>query len=515
MNREKKIDLVYTVIWAVVLCVYGAVVLYINFTHNPEFYCTDMYTDMNYAIAAWNQKSILPEGWIFGNQLYAVATPTLCALFYGMTGDACIAMGIASSLMTLGVMLSFFWMLMPVLPKLHHRLVAMVAFMTVPLLAGDGAFTDNGWQLLFTMCSYYACYAITLFLAFGCYLRKDRPWSVGRIVMLGLTCLMALGTGFQSLRQTLIMVCPLLAAMCVHAVVCLIEKKKPNPRLLIIGGSISLANLLGVAICKLVTVNQVTTIGKFQRDSLGAMPEKIVASISMALRLFGPLKLVAAGILCVLVVCLIIRVCHKKALEKDPVVLCALLLMVSVGGVLLVDTTTLMAVRSIYYFPLYALVAIAPVYAYVHFGKGVRIGVAALLLLCAISAFNGKLMYNLRIPRESPRVEQVSDYLLEQGITTVYSGWNLGEEVAIASDFAISAGFWNEEDHPFQQMKLLCDPAVFEAEPSQCAYLFRGKQAAVAAKEAAHELGTELVLLKYFPEANLYIYTAPVNLMHE
>ena len=44
----------------------------------------------------------------------------------------------------------------------------------------------------------------------------------------------------------------------------------------------------------------------------------------------------------------------------------------------------------------------------------VFIGVAALLLLCAISVIKGPLMYHLRIPRESPRVEQVSDYLQDE-----------------------------------------------------------------------------------------------------
>ena len=515
MNRERKIAFVYTIIWSVVLCVYGAMVLYINFTHNPEFYCTDMYTDMNYAIAAWNQKSILPEGWVFGNQLYAVATPVLAALFYGITGNACVAMGMASSFMALGVMLSFYWMLCPVLPKLHHRLAAMVAFMTLPLLAGDGAFYDNGWQLLFTMCSYYACYAITMFLAFGCYLRKDQPWSVKRYVMLGLTCLMALGTGFQSLRQTLIMVCPLAAALCVHGLERLLGKKKPALAPVIIAGSICLSNLLGVVLRKLVAVNQVTTIGTLRRVSFSAMPGKIAASLSTALKLFGPQKLVAAGVLGLLLVGLTIRLWRKKTVEKDPATLCGFLLLMSVGGVLAVDIVTLMAVRSIYYFPLYALVALAPIYAYARFGRVVRIGVAGLLLACAFSAFNGPLLYHLRIPRESPGAEQVSDYLQEQGITTIYSGWNFGEEIAIASDFEITAGFWNDGAEPFCQMQLLCDPAVFDAAPSECAYLFRGKQAAMSARDAAQALGTELVLLKYFPETNVYVFTAPVNLMYQ
>ena len=169
IHTRKKEEYFLTVFWILILCIYGIAIAFINFSQNPQLYCTDMYSDMLYAIEVWHQKTIFPDGWVFGNQLYAVATPVLAALMFGITKNPCIAMGIASSIMGVGVIASFGWMLKPIFPKLHERLAVVVAFMTVILLCGNAIHDVNGWQLFFTLCSYYSCYAITVFLAFGCF----------------------------------------------------------------------------------------------------------------------------------------------------------------------------------------------------------------------------------------------------------------------------------------------------------------------------------------------------------
>ena len=172
MKFCKKEGQVVVVTLMLLLGIYWGAILHINFAKNPTWYCTDMYSDMLYSVEVWNQKSIFPNGWVFGNQLYVVATPVLAALFYGLTQDPCVAMGIASTLMGLGVVVSFYWMIRPFLMGLDERLMAVVWFMLAILLAGNPVGSTRGWQLFFTMCSYYACYAITVFLAFGCYLRS-------------------------------------------------------------------------------------------------------------------------------------------------------------------------------------------------------------------------------------------------------------------------------------------------------------------------------------------------------
>ena len=44
-------------------------ICYLNLSLTPSFYCTDMYSDILYAVKAWETKSLFPEGCVFGNQL--------------------------------------------------------------------------------------------------------------------------------------------------------------------------------------------------------------------------------------------------------------------------------------------------------------------------------------------------------------------------------------------------------------------------------------------------------------
>lgn len=82
----------------------------LNFSGLPDLCNSDVYADMQYARRAWEQKSLFPQGWTFGNQLYIFASPVLAALFYGLTGSINMAMALATETMTLLILLSFFWM---------------------------------------------------------------------------------------------------------------------------------------------------------------------------------------------------------------------------------------------------------------------------------------------------------------------------------------------------------------------------------------------------------------------
>lgn len=514
MRIRKHSEKILTFIWCAILCVYWIAILCINFSQNPRLYYTDMYSDMNYAAEAWIHKSIAPEGWIFGNQRYVVATPVLAAVFFGLTGNQCIAMGLASTLMGLGTLLSFSWMLRPIFTKLHQRLAAMVAFMSVILLAGDAAFYYNGWQLFFTMCSYYACYAITLFLAFGCYLRRNAPWSPKTYIPLLVTCLLSVGTGMQSLRQTIIMVCPLLAAEFLRIANCIVHKKPIAARSLLIAGAISLSNFFGILLAELFPVEQVTIYGQIKRNSLSNMIRDIIPSISNAFSLFEKADIVAAVIFLAICGYMVYRVIRDRSLAHDHLILCTFLFLVGIVAVIAIDIVTTMHIREIYYFPLYALAAIWAAWLYAHSRKTVRICAATALCACFTVGCVSQLPRFLRLPQSSYPVETVSEYLEENGITTIYSRWNHGEIFAIASDFSINAGFWSATGTPFIEIDYLCDPAVFDADASECAYLFHGEEAAAVGVETAREQNTELVFMKYFPQYDLYIYTADINLMH-
>ena len=101
----------------------------------------------------------------------------------------------------------------------------------------------------------------------------------------------------------------------------------------------------------------------------------------------------------------------------------------------------------------------------------------------------------------------------EQGITTLYSHWNFGEKVAIASDFRIQAGFWKSRRDPFDSFKCLCNPVIFDVDIANCGYIVRGQDVFERTSEAAQNQGVSIQLLQYFPELDAYLFTANAKLM--
>lgn len=514
--RQHK-DKIHTAFWLCLLCVYGFSILFFNFSGAPKFYCTDMYSDMKYAEAVWESKSIAPDGWIFGNQRYAVATPVLASIFYGLTGDHRIAMAIATCLMGLATILSFCWMLRPLFSKLHQRLAAAVAFLSVILLSGDTIFLTNGWQLFFTMCSYYACYAITMFLAFGCYLRRNATWTRKTWAVLIFTCLMSIGTGIQSLRQTIIMTCPILA-MEALALLGRLRRKQPlaDQALLISGGLVG-SNLLGILLGKLFPVEQITIYGSMDLNSFSEMANSVVPSLKTALGLFGEWDKAAAVVLLLIGIYIVYHMIKDHSITADPMCLISTLVLTGTVAILGIDIVTTMEIRNIYYFPLFALMATWFVWLYARKGLALRICGAALICLCFLLTCTDKtkLPRHLKLPNPNNPIYTVVDDLKQQGITTVYSSWNCCEYIAVASDFTINAGFWESRVEPFEKIRFLCNPSeAFNATSSECVYVFERIEFAEMAITAAAERGVELKLMKYYPELDFYIYTADVELVY-
>ena len=93
--RIKAQGLIRKMLILLVLCSVGTCLLMyaqLNFGGFARYCNADVYADSQVAVRMWEQKSLFPEGWLFGNQFYVLATPVLSALLYGLTGSANVAM---------------------------------------------------------------------------------------------------------------------------------------------------------------------------------------------------------------------------------------------------------------------------------------------------------------------------------------------------------------------------------------------------------------------------------------
>ena len=206
-DRQRKTEYVLTALAALLILAYLAVFGLIGFRGFAHLATADMYEDTLVARLMWEEKSLFPRSFLFGNQVYVAATPVLAALFYGLTGSMNRGMVLASLCMSLLLLWSMDWMLRPFLRRRSLRLMALLAFLAV--FYGPNPVTrEDGQQLFCAMCSFYACYLICFFVVLGDYARA-RAGNGGRAA-LGLSLLLCFCMGMQSLRQTCVLILPLL-----------------------------------------------------------------------------------------------------------------------------------------------------------------------------------------------------------------------------------------------------------------------------------------------------------------
>lgn len=503
-------------ILAGMLCIYLISIIYINFSVTPSFYITDMYTDVMVAIEMWEQKSLFPQDWVFGNQLYVMATPVLAALFYGITRDAFIAMAAASSVMAILVVVSFDWMLRPVIRSVEARLFGIVTFLALVVLFGDAVKVMNGWQLLFTMCAYYACYAINAFLVFGYYIRSESGFRPAAVI---LCCVLSFAMGIQSLRQTAVMVIPLLAVECFNILSRIRQHKPIVTKSFVFTAVIFGCNIAGLVFKRFLEINQSDMLGVLSFTSLEQIPEAVFDSVVTACSLFSrdtlyPNTSYRILLLIYVVIAIFLYVRSMKNTDGQINTLMVLFVM-SVLSIFGIDVVTTMNVRGIYYFMIFPLLAFLSAYIYTLKSEMLKNSLLAVLCLVFYVSCTQEVLpaCATAYDRENDQSYEISEYLLERDYTTIYSSWNRCENVAVASGGEIKAGFWTEDYDPFIPVKFLCKPEIYTVEAERAVYMFYGKENAEIGVEKAKAQHIEMTLVAQFPDNDIYLYAAPVNLL--
>ena len=159
------------------------------------------------------------------------------------------------------------------------------------------------------------------------------------------------------------------------------------------------------------------------------------------------------------------------------------------------------------------LIAILPVYAY----RRWRLGKVITLLLLTMIVVGSYKTAVLPAAKTASQAEtnvsyEISEMLIDKGYTTIYSGWNQCEDIAIASGGEIIAGFWDSPKDVFNPVTYLCDPSVYEVESEKCVYYLRSDNRNVGLQRAA-ELGVTMTLVAEYPEWGIWLYEASENLM--
>lgn len=524
MESEKKRRIVERCLIVIVLgCIaaYLGMFTIINFRGFAQFCDSDMYSDTLIAKFMWEQKTLFPKNWIFGNQYYVVATPVLAALFYGVTENTNTAMVLATTVMVIFIFVSFFWLLRAMTKDLLLQLGCCL-LLIASVIAPDGPFSLNA-QLFFVMASFYACYLITMFVVFGDYVRAfqtDKP----RIGTWVLCLLLSFATGMQSLRQTVIMVLPILACECFLALRRLLQKERAwsreNIGSLVRAVSYAIANFAGIAAIKQMPVTHASMYGDMKLVAADQLSQRL-PSVWTAIREitaldyafhpdYSPLFTVFCFFLLAVFLAAAVLWFSRIQTQESALELCWLLCLVGILGVCLSSVLFNVALRGIYLFMWYPLVAFSGLNLLKKLPFTPKcVGIFLACILSLGSLYHCYVPYaGMALWKGLSDAEQMCDWAMTEGYETVYGNWLVSPRVAVHSDGEMVAGYWWD---PYTPMRYLYSTDIFDESNNENAiYVFTPNDEEACLRIAA-ERGVNMTLVAEFGDYKAY--TSPVPLM--
>ena len=362
MNKPiQKAETILFLLYALLIGAFLAGILWINF-HPGQWYNYDIYADAMVAKYMVQSRSLFPEGWIFGNQLYTVATPVAAAIFYAVLKDTVLSMSLGACLMTVLTLGSFLWCVGPFMGK-RGRPVALLCLVGGTIFGTNASSDPLGLQVFYTMASYYSCYIIGIFLTLGVFLRiyggKKLPMWIP-VVALCLNFLLSM----QSLREMLVLNIPLVSL----GLLCVVgrrEKNSPTLRAFFFGVGALISGVMGFLFMKVLVVylpiSQTTILASKQGSLLADIKHNLkVLGQYVGLQApgndYGRMRLFGAAVCITMVLYGTVALLRKH--RGEPLTLMLLYGWLSLGavfcaGVLVIGT------RPIYYFTWQILVAVS------------------------------------------------------------------------------------------------------------------------------------------------------------
>ena len=530
------------------ICAFLAVFAVINFFGFVLFCDSDMYPDTLVARLMWEQKTLFPDGWVFGNQLYVIATPTLAALLYGITGSMNASMVIATEIMSVLIIISFLWVLRAVT---NNRLdiFACCLLLIASVIAPNGTYAENA-QLFFLLASYYACYLITLFVVYGDYIRSFQSSNI-RPAALWLSVFLCFATGMQSLRQTVVMILPIICCefyLLFRHLICNQKVQYSHKQHILRVISYTAANVAGLISVKLMDIPQISIIGDLSPIKAQSFSSRISTIINAFLDISGLVYVgnseyhsffgffALAQFLCCIAATVIYIVQFKK--PQSALDLCWLLSLVGILGVSAASLFFNITIRYIYFFLYYPFVAFSGLMILQKLSPTLKR--VAILILCVLSIGNlfhsysfsmelalensssiaGKvfrLVKDYGYPSKAWEMEEkthakdMCEWAINEGFEYVYGNWEIVPHIAIPSDGKIVAGYWYPTDNFYHPVEYINIQNIYGVEENQKAlYIFtpRDVEDGIA---TAEQMG--VTLTKVAEYGDYYAYTSPVPLM--
>ncbi len=434
-------------------------------------------------------------------------------------------MMLATEIMTVLILVTFVWLLRSFTRNVLNQMLACL-LLVASVIAPWGPGSVNS-LLFFGQASFYACYLITMFVVFGDYTRAMKSRKK-RLVPWTLSLLLCFATGMQSLRQTVVMILPILAyelflvlrRVCKHEAVWGTEDRSRLIRV----SSYAVANMAGILCIEWMDIPQAAIYGGMKGNSVEELPQRIqaawvaiqeITNIDYILQDDYSRGIALAVVYLLVIVCLaavlwLSRI-HK---EENGLEMCWLLCLIGIMGVLLATVLLDITVRSIYIFMWFPLVAFSGLIILERAQNWIKYGIIVVTCMLAVLCLSCSYKPYVEIAMNSDMTdaERMSQWAVENGYSYVYGEyWGTAPQIVVYSEGNLEAGCWHTAKNVFKVEMCNTPQDIYgEEENRKAVYVF----SSVDEEAGIRAAGEQDVILEKIAEFGKYkAYTSPVQLM--
>ena len=212
---------------AVGIIIFFLMICSVNLFHYNYRMNSDIASEALLGKEIWERRQLLPDTWYPSTEARVISTPNLAALFYGITADMALSMGLSCCCMTALILFSILFFCSQAGIGLGRSLLMVFLSLVLPI-------NFNFLELVYLFAGYYGIQTAVFFFTLGIYADALKTRKV-KYVRAGMCILLALLLGFQGARGILVIYIPLLAVELLRFFCILRSKQKKNKTDVLIG----------------------------------------------------------------------------------------------------------------------------------------------------------------------------------------------------------------------------------------------------------------------------------------
>ena len=418
------------IILMILILFVGMVFAYVNLVKYKVGLNADIASEGLLAKVIWESKEWIPSEWYFSTEAKAISVANFASLFYGLTKNMCLSMGIACIIGSLFVSGSLWYLSEQLSFSMTQKLIMLLLSLVLP---------NNRImiELMYTHAGYYVIHMGLYFLTLAIYLKMLKREKVIKIEII-INLLLHFVLGIQGLRGILIITGPLLAVEFVRHIYIWWCGQRENRENVAIGCFVISTNVLAYLGGK-IPLSVKLPISKSIRNAPWKIVEDVIpnflnvfswGSISWIEKI---VYIACLGLVVYLVIGIVVKGIKRKEINEEEWIFVNFF--VSVFLTAMAITFTTMGSSNRYYIAIYFAIAMGiPILM----GSNSKIFKASLIFIISVLFIGScyRVYYPMLTSKDYKQdtYAQVGEYLIEEEYEYAYGEFKSANTITVYSD---------------------------------------------------------------------------------